>query len=294
MRRISIALSASVLSILFHIPNHSAAAETRTPTPEEFKELVRKYNESGGVPALQRQPRIPNGAEQFNRAVALHTKKNPSAKELKEAAGLYQTAADAGIPQASTNLALLYLEGKGVKKDVKKALTLLNAASAKNETQADLALARLYLNGADVKRDEKKGEAFLNKAAKTGNPNALKMQAEYKEWKKKNEQAMKEYQELMKKVQLTQVKPGGTSLQPLQFMPQTFTAPAAIPFPVIPGYGYVSDRRPSIPNFLSAAPPKPPQPLNILPAGNPSLQPLKVEPERSPLTPPLAPDKHAK
>jgi TPR repeat protein len=280
MPKISATLSTAVITMTLLSFAPLSSAENRTPTPEEFKELVRKYNESGASPVLQRQPQLPKGAEEFNRAVALHTKKNPSAKELKEAAALYQTALDAGIVQASTNLALLYLDGKGVKKDVKKALTLLNSASAKNETQADLTLARLYLNGTDVKRDEKKGEALLNKAAKTGNPNATKMLADYKEWKKKNELAMKEYQELMKKMQLTQVKPGGTSLQPLQIMPQP---PAALQFPVIPGYAYVSDRKPSMPNFLAPQPQKPLQPLNILPQGGATPPPLKVE--QKPQTP---------
>jgi hypothetical protein len=240
--------------------------------------MVRKYSETGGTPALQRQPQIPKGAEQFNKAVAIHTKKNPSAKELKEAAGLYQAASNAGIPQASTNLALLYLEGKGVKKDVNKALTLLNSASAKNETQADIALARLYLTGKDVKKDEKKGEALLNKAVKAGNPNAAKILAEYREWKKKNELAMKEYQELMKKVQLTQVKPGGNSLQPLQILPQTptgllfpYTAPQ-LQFPVIPGYSYISTSQAvSLPN-RSVSPQLPA--LNISP--NVSSQPQSL------------------
>jgi len=221
------------------------------------------------------QPRqAPAHVEQFNRAVSLHTGKNPTARDLKEAAALYQAAADAGIAQAATNLALLYLEGKGVKKDVKKGVALLNSASAKHETQADIALARLYLTGTDVKKDEKKGEALLNKAAKAGNQNAVKMLAEYKEWKKKNELAMKQYQDLMKQVQAAQNKPGTpVAMPPLELFPQSLAvrAPSAIAFPVIPGYGYVSDRKPALPNFLAASPQLPPQPFTILPQGSGTL-----------------------
>ena len=125
-----------VLTVLVINDGNLAAAEKRPPTPEEFKELVRQYNDSGKVSGLQRPPQTPKAVEQFNRAVSLHTRKDASARDLKEAASLYQAASDGGIPQASTNLALLYLEGKGVKKDVKKALSLLYAASAKNESQA--------------------------------------------------------------------------------------------------------------------------------------------------------------
>lgn len=237
------------------------------PSPEEFKELLRRYNAGERSIAPQRK-QLPNGAEQFNRAVQIHSRNEATSAELKEAAKLYQEALQAGISQAGTNLALLYLEGRGVKKDVKKALKLLSEASAKNDTQADMALARLYLNGTEVKRDEKKGEALLAKAVKSGNPGAVTMQAEYREWKKKNQQAMKEYQELLKKVQMTPVTPG--SPQPLQILPQTGLAPAARQLPVIPGQAYISGRQPPMPNFLATVPAQPqrqPPPLEVIPPG---------------------------
>jgi len=201
MPRIAESLSFAILTLLTFSADGLCAAENRVPTPEEFKPLIRQYNASGTFIAPQPTRHIPKSVEQFNRAVTLHTGKNPSARDLKEAAVLYQAASEAGMPQAETNLALLYLEGKGVKKDVRKALALLNAASAKNNSQADIALARLYLIGKDVPKDEKKAESLLNKAAKVGNQNAVKMLAEYKEWKKKNDLAMKQYQDLMKQVQ---------------------------------------------------------------------------------------------
>jgi hypothetical protein len=101
------------------------------------------------------------------------------------------------------------------------------------------------------------------------------MLAEYKEWKKKNEIAMKQYQDLMKQVQMNQNKPGTPVAMPsFQFMPQ---APESLSFPVIPGYAHVSDRKPPLPNFLAASPQRPPQPFNILPQGTPVTPPLKIE-----------------
>jgi len=150
-----------------------------------------------------------------------------------------------------------------------------------NETQADLALARLYLNGTDVKRDEKKGEALLNKAVKAGNQNAVKMLAEYKEWKKKNDLAMKEYQELLKKVQMNQVQPGGS----VQVVPQQ-PAMAASTFPVIPGYTYLADRKAPLPDFTTPprqavpqqkAEPAPLQPISVVPMNSTADFPLKIE-----------------
>jgi hypothetical protein len=259
-------MRAVAIVILFMWEGIVIAAENRPPTPEEFKKMIQQYNESGKAPGLQRPPQPPRGAEQFNRALALHTKKGATPAELKEAAQLYQSALDDGIPQAGTNLALLYLEGKGVKKDVRKATTLLQAASRNNDTQADVALARLYLNGSDVPRDEKKGEALLSKAAKAGNPNAVTMLAEYKEWKKKNEKSMKEYQELLKQIQSSQAKPGGAAMPPLQVIPQPKTAPL---FPVIPGYSYLAGWT-APPFFLNMPPPRS-QPFTVIPEGKSSL-----------------------
>jgi hypothetical protein len=264
--------------LLFACAVSLQAAETRTPTPEEFREQVRKYNESGAIPGSQRPPQVvtqqSKAVEQYRRAVALHTKKDASPRELKEAAALYQAASDAGIPEASSNLALLYLEGKGVKKDVKKTLSLLQAASKKGVTQADVMLARMYLTGNGVKKDEKKGEQLLEKAAKTGNQNAVKTLAEYREWKKKNEQAMQQYQELLKKAQLNQAKPQTITLpQPSGGFPaQPGPEP---PFSVIPGQSYLGMN----PLFNPAAPlPQAPAVVNIVPKGDsPAPQAVKLQ-----------------
>jgi hypothetical protein len=211
-------------------------AADRVPTPEEFKEQVRRYNDSGGTIGNLRNrpipPQISKAAEQFNKAVSIHNNKKATSGELKEAASLYQAASDAGIPQASTNLAMLYIEGKGVKKDVKKAVALLEVASKKDVSEADLALGSLYINGKEVKKDEKKGEWHLNKAAKAKNPNAVKMLADYKEWKKNYEQVMQQLQANMKKNQSfpTNIQlPQGV---PVQAKPQT-----VLPFPPVNSAG---------------------------------------------------------
>lgn len=278
MPRIAGSLAIAILTLLTFSAGGLRAAENRMPTPEEFKQQLRQYNESGTFIAPQPTRHIPKSVEQFNRAVTLHTGKNPSSRDLKEAAALYQAASEAGMPQAETNLALLYLEGKGVKKDVRKALVLLNAASAKNNSQADIALARLYLIGKDVPKDEKKAESLLNKAAKAGNQNAVKMLAEYKEWKKKNDLAMKQYQDLMKQVQSARNKSAGLPVSPV---PQPFIGlpypqkPPVLQFPVIPGYSFLAANRfvaPSVNQAQSETPV-----FKVVPEGAASFQPLKVE-----------------
>ena len=287
MRKITSAVvCANALMLLACSAGYVPAAETRTPTPEEFRELVRKYNESGNIRGQSTRPvttQQSKAFEQYSRAVTLHTKKDATPSELKEAASLYQAASDAGMTEASNNLAMMYLEGKGVKKDVKKSLALLNAASKKGVTQADIMLARMYLTGKDVKMDEKKGAFHLNKAAKTGNPNAVKNLAEYLEWKKKNEQAMKQYQELLKKAQLHQIKPQVSSPTPLSVItiPQPSTAlplqPAPEPpFSVIPGNSYFSVTQPFTPAVTA---PQSAPVVNVVPKRDATdSQPEKVQP----------------
>ncbi len=192
------------LIMIWLFSNNLFASDSSVPSIEEIRRVLKGYNSSGlPIPAPTQQPK---GAVEFSKAVAIHTKKNPTAAEFKEAARLYQIAADAGIPQASTNLALLYLDGNGVKKDVKRGLALLDAGSQKNDSQADVVLARLYLTGKDVPINEKKAESLLNKAVKAGNKNATAMLSEYKEWKKKNKLSMKQYQDMMKQLQANQAK----------------------------------------------------------------------------------------
>jgi Ca2+-binding EF-hand superfamily protein len=252
------------------------------PSPEEFKKLIQQYNATGQLPAApQRQQ--PKAIEQFNRALSLHTKKNASSGDLKEAAALYQSASDGGISAAKMNLALLYAEGKGVKKNVKKAIELLNQAAKSNEPQADVMLARIYLYSTDASRDEKKGELILNKAVKAGNQNAVKTLAEYKDWKRKNEEAMKQFQEMMNKNMV--IKPATP--------PKTVTIPAfnynaqLADIPVIPGYHYLKKQEPFA-NFQL-----PPQ-TSQTSTSSPNVQALSLDSIKSQPETPTVPESNSK
>lgn len=255
-------------------------AETRTPTPEEVREVLRRASETGSVP-VQRPParqtarqtapaKPPQAVEQYNKAVTIHTGKSPSASELKEAAALYQAALDGGVPEAGVNLALMYQDGTGVKKDLKKTLALLNAASKKGVSQADVMLARLYLLGSGVKADGKKGEELLKKAVRAGNQNAGKMLAEYREWKKKSTQFT---------YQLKEVSKGdGTAPFSLTPQPQSSIPPG---FPVIPGQAYLEKQRP----FAPVLPPVAAQPREIVITPPGQKAPAAASGDRKPETP---------
>ena len=71
----------------------------------------------------------------------------------------------AGIPAAKSNLALMYLEGRGVKSDPRKAEELLLAAHEEGARKAKLILGHLYYNGrGKVARDYEKAREFYELA----------------------------------------------------------------------------------------------------------------------------------
>jgi len=88
MMRIAIAVVTSALLALPCSAGNLLAAETRTPTPEEFREQVRQYTESGKNLELPRRRPVtvqpPKAVEQFNRALSLHTKRESVGSSLKE------------------------------------------------------------------------------------------------------------------------------------------------------------------------------------------------------------------
>ena len=69
---------------------------------------------------------------------------------------LYKKGIELGDSSASSNLAKLYLNGKGVEKNTKIGLELLENAASKNNTFALNELGYFYLNGIHVNKNYKK------------------------------------------------------------------------------------------------------------------------------------------
>ena len=65
----------------------------------------------------------------------------------------YRKAADQGNPDAQTNLARLYLRGRGVFKDVAKAAELAQKAADQGDPNAYVVLAGMYQSGEGKPRD---------------------------------------------------------------------------------------------------------------------------------------------
>ncbi len=90
--------------------------------------------------------------------------------QAEAAAAAYSQASEAGVPEATYNLARLYRDGVGVDRDVARAATLYRQAYAEGLTRATLDLAQLSLVG--VERDEVVALAWALRARDEGVPEA--------------------------------------------------------------------------------------------------------------------------
>ncbi len=77
----------------------------------------------------------------------------------------YKPLSDFGIPEAQTNLALLYLKGNGVEKNPSLAFELMSSAAKSGYTRAKFELARIYEKGLGTKKDINAATIWYQKAA---------------------------------------------------------------------------------------------------------------------------------
>jgi TPR repeat protein len=88
------------------------------------------------------------------------------AKDYARAAALYRTAADAGNPQAQTNLGTMLRIGQGVPKDEAAAIALYRKAAAKGWASAQAQLGFAYEMGDGVPKDWKQAYQWCNQSAR--------------------------------------------------------------------------------------------------------------------------------
>ena len=82
--------------------------------------------------------------------------------DFKEAKRLFELATEQGNVQARYNLAILYLEGKGVAKDLKKAIAMLQACG--DIPEALFKLGELFQYGIFFKQDFEQAIRYYNKS----------------------------------------------------------------------------------------------------------------------------------
>jgi len=118
-------------------------------------------------------PHLPSGSakltpEEMNR----HGLAAFRRQDYQVAFAWYSEAADQGLPQSQTNLALMYEHGWGVSKDYAKAIHWLSEAANHDFARAQFQLGQCYFLGHGVAQDYKQAAEWFRKAADQGNPKA--------------------------------------------------------------------------------------------------------------------------
>lgn len=85
-----------------------------------------------------------------------------------QAYNTYKQSCDKGFMPSCYNLAMLYVNGLGVKADIKKANRIFFEACANNEEQSCYNLAISYKEGIGLKADRLKAKEFFKKACDLG------------------------------------------------------------------------------------------------------------------------------
>jgi TPR repeat protein len=89
-------------------------------------------------------------------------------KDFKKASKWYQKAAGQGHITATNNLAVLYLNGRGVEKDGAKAVELFTSIANKGDALAQANLGAIYANRMGVKKDQRTAFKWFSRAAEQG------------------------------------------------------------------------------------------------------------------------------
>ena len=102
---------------------------------------------------------------QFQLAIQYETAPAP---DFRRAFELYEKAAKQGYTMAQSNLANLYLFGRGVQRSPEKAVELSLLAAEKGNVASQARLGAMYLAGGGVQQDPLMAEYWLVKAAERG------------------------------------------------------------------------------------------------------------------------------
>lgn len=94
-------------------------------------------------------------------------------ENYQQAAEWYKMAADQGHPAAQEQLAVLYLDGRGVEQNIPEAVRLLRACGEKADKNVQGMLGSIYYDGlGPIRRDMKEAARWYGMAAAQGDPNA--------------------------------------------------------------------------------------------------------------------------
>lgn len=120
-----------------------------------------------------------NVESQYGLALVYETGAEGVDQDLAKSIEFYQLAASAGLPEAQTNLGLIYANGEGASKDTAKAAELWTQAAISNNAIAQFNLGLAYLSGQGVQADQAEGLGLVLVAAAQGLPDARFAMAQF-------------------------------------------------------------------------------------------------------------------
>ena len=133
-------------------------------------------------------------------------------KNMDEAYGWYERAAQEGSGDGMVRLGDMYFQGRGVDKNADEAVYWYQEAVRENNDEGMLALGWMYADGEGVKQDPKRAAELIFESLELGNPDALKEMTENaKEWGKTFRQ---EFRRILKEADVYKGKIDGRDFGP--------------------------------------------------------------------------------
>lgn len=113
-----------------------------------------------------------DSAAQYSLALLLESGQNGVAVNLDDAVRYYDMAANAGVPEAQTNLGLMYAEGRGVNRNPELAAEYWSKSAASGHAMALFNLGLAYYQGTGVPQSQDEATALIYRAAMASQPEA--------------------------------------------------------------------------------------------------------------------------
>lgn len=146
--------------------NDPASVSGKVPAPGPCKP-VRCVPASGVIPTAS-SSQAKESSHQSAQAQTSAAIEFLNSKDYKNAARLFQYAANAGDPRAQTNLGWMYVLGQGLPRDDEHAMLLFLTAAAKRFPNAQDSLGWMYEHGRGVAQNKPLAMGWYKRAADQG------------------------------------------------------------------------------------------------------------------------------
>ena len=156
---------------------------------QQLQAKIHEHNEQiNELMEKQGQKKIENSSQSQLSAEEMYEigKENYKKENYSEAVKWYRKAAEQGYAIAQTDLADMYVIGKGVSQDDSEAVKWYRKAAEQGYAIAQFNLAKRYHFGEGVPKDASEAVKWLRKAAEQGNASAQNNLLDVSKWKRRS------------------------------------------------------------------------------------------------------------